>query len=173
MKILVGYASAHGSTAEIARFIGEEIEQRELQVKVANVADVKSLAGYDAYIIGSAIHGGMWLTEMSQFLAKFAEQLKSMPGAFFVTAIRVLEPDGYEHCLQEYVNHQVLTELGIKDITAFAGKLDLDAVDWDERWTLAARYDGRSLPGAMSNDFRDWGKIRSWTQTWVDNLLPA
>ena len=57
MEILVGYASAHGSTAEIATFIGKELEQREFKVTVANVADIKSLEGYNAYVLGSAIHG--------------------------------------------------------------------------------------------------------------------
>ncbi len=173
MKILVGYASAHGSTAEIAEFIGKEIEQREFEVTVANVADVTSMEGYDAYVVGSAIHGGMWLSEMSQFLERNEAQLKQLPGAFFITAIRVLEPDGYEHCLREYVNHRVLDNLNITNLTVFAGLLNLDAVEWEERWTLAARYDGKNLPGTMSNDFRDWDKIRQWTQSTVDQFLLA
>ena len=173
MKLLVAYASAHGSTAEIAEFIGKELGKREFDVTVQDTAEVQSLEGYDALVLGSAIQAGMWLTEMSQFLDRFQPVLAVKPIFFFVTCIRVLEPDGYKHVMQEYLYHQVLDKMNIKAVTAFAGRLELDAVDWDERWTLAARYDGANPPGTYNRDFRDWNKIRAWSQHIADILLPA
>lgn len=171
MNILVAYATAHGSTAEVAAFIGQELEKRDYSVVVANVTAVTSVNDYDAFVLGSPVHDGMWLTEMSQFLERFEDRLKAAPVAYFMTCIRVLEDDGYDHCLQEYVNHRVLNDLNITEITAFAGQLELDAVDWDERWALAARYDGNSPPGSYNRDFRDWDTIGDWARQVADSLL--
>lgn len=173
MNILVGYASVHGSTAEIAAAIAKELQQRDFNVTLRNVADVTSVEEYDAFVLGSAIHAQMWLTEMSQFLERFEAKLKTAPVAFFITCIRVLEPDGYDHAIQEYVNHRVLDTFPIVSLTAFAGRLELNAVDWEERWTLAARYDGKEPPGSYNHDFRDWKAIRAWANQVADKLLPA
>ena len=173
MKILVAYASAHGSTAEVAEFIGKELAHRDFDVTVSNVMDVQSVTPYNAFILGSAIHAGMWLTDMSQFLDRFQNDIKDAPVAFFITCIRILEPNGYDHVLREYVNHRVLDRMNVKRLTAFAGRLDLDNVDWEERWTLAARYDGLEPPGSYNSDFRDWDAIRAWTTKVADDLLIA
>lgn len=170
-KILVAYASVHGSTAEVAEEIGRVIRNRELDVTVAAVEAVESIEGYDIFILGSAIHAGMWLSEMSQFLERFGEALGDHPIYFFMTCIRVLEPDGYEHCVEEYVNHDVLDQFNIREIKPLAGKLEMSAVDWDDRWTLAARYDGERPPGSYNNDFRDWNAIRTWASNLADQLL--
>ena len=171
MNILAGYATAHGSTAEVAAFIGQELEKREFVVTVANVADVTSVDAYDAFVLGSAVHDGMWLTEMSQFLERFQDKLKIAPVLYFMTCVRVLEEGGEAHARQEYVNHRMLNDLNIKEIAVFAGRLELDTVDWDERWTLAARYDGSRPGGSFNRDFRDWEKIRAWTRKAADKLL--
>jgi menaquinone-dependent protoporphyrinogen oxidase len=173
MNILVAYASAHGSTAEIAEFIGKELAHRDFKITVSNVVDVTSVDEYDAFVLGSAIHAGMWLTEMSRFLERFQPKLAVAPVVFFMTCIRVLEPDGYQHALRDYVNQRVLDQINLKDLTAFAGRLQMDAVDWGERWTLAANYDGLTPPGTHNNDYRDWAKIRAWARKIADKLLPA
>lgn len=171
MKVLAGYATAHGSTAEVAEFIGKELEKRDFAVTVANVADVTSVDDYDAFVLGSAVQDGMWLTEMSQFLERFKDKLRVAPVVYYMTCIRVLEDDGYEHAVKEYVNHRVLNDLNIKEIAVFAGRLDMDSIDWEERWTLAARYDGNRPAGSFNRDFRNWDKIRAWASQVADKLL--
>lgn len=173
MKILVGYASAHGSTAEVAQYIGDTLEERQFNVTVANVTDIQSVDQYDAFILGSAIHAGMWLKELSQFLTQFGGSIKGKPFYLFVTCIRVLEPDGYQFVIDNYVHHHVIDPLGVREVQPFAGKLDLNQVDWDERWTLAARYDGSVMPGSYNHDFRNWDVIKAWAMRVADALLPG
>jgi len=171
MKILVAYATAHGSTAEVAEFIGKTLQDREFDVTVANVEQVNDAEAYDVFILGSAIHGGMWLTEMSRFLEQFATILIERPVFFFMTCIRVLEDGGYKHAVENYINREMLERFDMQELTAFAGKLDLTRIDWDERWTLAARYDGSAAPGSYNRDYRDWEVIRKWTSRVADKLL--
>lgn len=173
MKVLVAYASGHGSTAEVAQFIGDRLRGYDFDVTVSAVDAVQSAAGYDAYVVGSPIYGGMWRTEYSQFLERFAAELSSKPLYLWMMCIRILEPDGLEHVQQEYVYQPTVEKLGVREVQFFAGKLNMETIDWNERWTLAARYDGESLPGTRNNDYRNWNAIRDWTVKLRDELTPA
>ncbi len=161
-KVLVSYASAHGSTAEVAQFVGKVLQEHDFAVTVASVNDVKSVSGYDAFILGSAIHAGMWLTPMSVFFERHENEMVGKPVYFFMTCIRVLEPDGLRHALSNYVHQETMQKLGVQDIGVFAGKLNWDEIDLQERWALSLRYDGSEVPGSRNDDFRDWNAIRAW-----------
>ena len=172
MKVLIAYASGHGSTGEVAQFIADVLKEHDIDVTVELADQVQSLSGYDAFIAGSPIYGGMWLTELSQFFEKFKAELSAKPVHLWIMCIRVLESDGLEHALKEYVHQPTLNEIGIRDVGVFAGKLDLAAIDWNERWTLAARYDGDALPGSRNDDYREWDAIRTWAKNIREELMP-
>ncbi len=171
MNVLLAYASAHGSTAEIAEKMGEALRSHGLKVVVARVQDVGSIDGYDAFIFGSAIHAGTWMSEMSTFLRRSLKDIGKRPVYFFVTCVRIMELDGNQHVMEFYMIPEILSELNLRHKIAFAGKLALSEVDWNERWTLAARYDGSTWPNNFDGDFRNWDKIDAWTQTVAQDLL--
>lgn len=56
MKVLVAYASKHGSTKSIAEFVGEKLQQEGIQAEVQEVRTVRNAADYDAFVIGSAVY---------------------------------------------------------------------------------------------------------------------
>ncbi len=173
MKVLIAYASRHGSTKEVAQFIGDVLKEHDIDVTVQLADQVQSVAGYDAFVIGSPIYGGMWLTELSHFLEKFKADLAAKPVHLWIMCIRVLEPDGLAHASKEYIHQPTLNEIGVQDVAFFAGKLDLSTIDWNERWTLAARYDGDALPGSRNDDYRDWDAVRSWAKKVREELMPT
>lgn len=162
MNILVAYASSHGSTAEVAEFIGKTLGERGLKVTVASVDSVRIVSPYDVVILGTAIHAGTWLPQMTDFVTRFQDSLADKPAYVWVSCIRVLEPHGLQHVLEYYMADDLMEKLNVQDVTVFPGKLDLQNVDWNERWTLAARYDGSTWPSSFDGDFRDWDKIRAW-----------
>ncbi len=165
MNILIGYASAHGSTAEIAHFMGRLLRSYGVDVTVSSVEDVQSVDSYDVVILGSAIHGGMWLQPMSLFFERCGAALASKPTYLFITTIRVLEPEGRQHCLQYYLHRPTLEQAGIAldRVEVFSGKLDVDSINWDERWLLASSYDGTEASKHNRHDYRDWQAIAAWT----------
>lgn len=173
MNLLVAYSSAHGSTAEIAAFVGARLRERHFEVTVARVEDVQTLAGCDAVVLGSAVHGGRWLPAMGRFLNRFRADFAQRPVYLFLTCIRVLEPDGPEHVVKNYVDYDQLAALNLRAVQPFAGRLEMGSIDWNERWTLAARYDGRAAPDSFNRDFRDWDAIRAWADQVADALLPG
>lgn len=170
MKVLIAYATAHGSTAEVAQRMGEILQENDLTVDVENVVNIKSVAGYDAYIIGTAIHSGNWLNEAHKFIIDFADELAEKPTYCWVTCIRVLESHGYDWVLNNYMPPWLLKTLNVQELTAFAGKLDLDEVSMDEEWALALKYDGQRSARDHDGDFRDWNLIRDWTENVAQKL---
>ncbi|MCE5291965.1 MAG: flavodoxin domain-containing protein [Nocardiaceae bacterium] len=62
-KILVAYASAGGTTAEVAAAVGQRLTVLGLATDVVDINSHPDPSPYDAVIIGSAIHNGALLPE--------------------------------------------------------------------------------------------------------------
>lgn len=162
MKILVAFASAHGSTGEVAYFIGDVLRENHQNVTVAAVKDITSIQQYDVFVLGSAIHNGLWLPTMSKFISHFRTDFQQKPLFIWLSCIRVLEPNGYAHVMTHYLRHEALRNLNVDSITAFAGKLDADGINWTERGSFVSHYDGVNVDA--NGDFRDWDAISHWAK---------
>jgi flavorubredoxin len=86
-KALIVYATRAGETKQIAELIGEGLRFSGAETSVVNVNEVKnesSLAGYDAYIFGSATYHGDMMQNMKTFLfiAEKANLAGKKGGAF-------------------------------------------------------------------------------------------
>lgn len=79
VRVIVTHVSPHGSTRGIAERIAERLRESGLQVDCEPVHEIQRVDGYDAVVIGSAIHGRAWLTEASQFLSTHADELVVRP----------------------------------------------------------------------------------------------
>jgi menaquinone-dependent protoporphyrinogen oxidase len=88
-NILVTYASAAGSTGGVAEIIGEKLVEKGLYVNIQKVQSVTSLDGYDAVILGSAIHGGKWLPEAIEFLEVNQARLNQIKTLFYLVGLMV------------------------------------------------------------------------------------
>ena len=79
MVVLVAYATDHGSTQGIADRIAGRLQARGVGAEARAVADVPEVAGYEAVVLGSAIHGGKWLPAAGQFAGQHAAALRELP----------------------------------------------------------------------------------------------
>jgi menaquinone-dependent protoporphyrinogen oxidase len=79
MAVLVAYATGHGSTQGVAARIADRLRQDGLDATASAVADVREVSGYDAVVLGSAIHSGKWLPEAREFAERNAELLRERP----------------------------------------------------------------------------------------------
>lgn len=170
MKLLLAYATVHGSTAEVARFMRDILESWGYEVEVADVVTISKLGNYDAVILGSAIHNGMVLPEMSAFIRRFRDKLVRIPLYLFIMCVRVLEVDGLDRVRYHYIPQSGLADLPIQELGVFAGKLDLENINWNEAWTLAVRYDGSTAPRDHNGDYRDWKAIEKWTMQVAESI---
>jgi menaquinone-dependent protoporphyrinogen IX oxidase len=113
----------------------------------------------------------MWLPAMEEFARRFRHELAEKPVYLWLSCIRVLEQYGEQHVREHYLNPEVTKRMNLKDIAIFPGKLLLDETDWNERWTLAARYDGNTWPSGFDGDFRDWKAIDQWAAAIAASLV--
>lgn len=70
-KALVAYATRAGETKKIAELIAEGLRFSMVDVDLKDAGEIKSpeaLAGYDAYVFGSATYHGEMLPTMKQLL---------------------------------------------------------------------------------------------------------
>ncbi len=163
-KVLVTYASAHGSTAEVATFIGRVLGVYDIEVTVAHADTIKDVTPYDVVLMGSAVHSSMWLPSLSQMMFRFEKELAEKTIYMWLSCIIVLEDGGREQALNKYLWTEALNRLNIATdhIEVFAGKMDWSHIEGNEKWILSSRYEGKELPGRVRGDYRDWKAIASW-----------
>ena len=83
-------AGAHRRAKElrgenVVAVVGKELRKREYEAEVKSVDDVSSLAGYDGFVIGSALYAGGWLKAAAEFLRSNQEVLANPAVDFAVT----------------------------------------------------------------------------------------
>jgi len=156
-KILVAYASRRGSTEEIARAIGRELEALGHPVEVAELKAICTLGGYRAVVIGAPVYMARIEKDVATFAARFGGELARVPVAAFAVGIAPVDPrvGSVEGILGQL--GAALGPIRPVAITMFAGRLDLARMSFLER----------TLTGAMkvlTGDFRDWEAIRAWAR---------
>ncbi|WP_226925438.1 flavodoxin domain-containing protein [Georgenia thermotolerans] len=79
MPVLVAYASRQGATRGIADRVAEVLRAAGQVVDVRPVATVGDLSGYDAFVVGGAVHLGRWHPEAVAFLRAHLHELVYRP----------------------------------------------------------------------------------------------
>jgi menaquinone-dependent protoporphyrinogen IX oxidase len=89
-KILVAYTTNSGTTADVARAIGEEITKTCAQVDVLPLEKITTLDGYNAVALGAPMIMG-WHRGATAFLKKNQVALSKIPVALFVTCMSLTQ----------------------------------------------------------------------------------
>ena len=163
--ILVAYASKYGSTAEIAKKIGEVLTQKGLSVKVAEVKNVHDLSSYRAVILGSAVYIGRWRKDAVRFMKAFETDLREKKVWIFSTG-----PTGNGDPVELLVGWDFPTSLKpiaekIKpeDIIVFHGAVDMEKLNRLHRYMV-------NKVKAPAGDFRVWADIIAWAEGIADKI---
>ena len=174
MQVLVGYASAHGSTRQIAERIGSRIGRSGATVRVAPVDDLHDLEAYDAVVLGSAIHNGAWLPEATEAVRAHAGVLADKPVWLFSV--------GMVAALPRRLQGRAMQE-GPKAVAAVQQLIHPQA---HRLFSGAVRQDQLTRRGSLLfrlmrcryGDYRAWPEIDAWAgdlaeQMALDAARPA
>jgi menaquinone-dependent protoporphyrinogen oxidase len=156
-RILVAYVSRKGSTGEIARAVGKELESAGYQVDVTELKTVSSLAHYDAVVIGAPVYTGNVSGDVAGFIAHHKDALATVPVAGFVTGIAPVFAKAGEVSVFTGQMSAALAPLKPVAVTMFAGRLDAQKLSFIERGLT-------SLLKAPTGDFRNWDAIAAWAR---------
>jgi menaquinone-dependent protoporphyrinogen oxidase len=155
-RILVAYASKHGSTKEIAEAIGGAIREEGLDADVHTAKDVLNVRTYDAVILGAPVYATRLLGDIASLAKRFEEDLKEKPVFAFVSGMTVKERTPENVQKMEKTLHHVRDHVDIQgEIGVFGGRIDpgnVPVVGW-----FVKKKKDREI-----EDIRDWDRIRDW-----------
>jgi len=154
LKMLVAYASVHGSTAEVARAIALTLCRMGIETDVLHVDEVEDVNGYDAIVLGSAVYGSRWRPEALRFIDRFNPELRQRDVWLFQSGPLGRSAQAILHGLPYNVS-LFADGAGARGFATFGGKLDGRTGDPVARFLERAGYAG---------DFRDFSRIRMWAE---------
>jgi menaquinone-dependent protoporphyrinogen oxidase len=159
-RVLIAYATKHGTMAEVAETIADELRQAGLQVDVQRVEEAADITWYDAVVVGSALYMGRWRGEAVDFLRRHRDGLATRPVWLYHGGPLSTDADTFEQRLPDGVRI-LATRIGVRGSITVGGRLLPGTPGFVE---------GLMLRGGTSGDFVDHGAIRSWARDIVGEL---
>ncbi|MBE1495711.1 menaquinone-dependent protoporphyrinogen oxidase [Amycolatopsis lexingtonensis] len=158
MKVLVAVATRHGATREIAEAVGTAIGSALTDAGVWSLVDVRdaglvrSVEGFDAVVLGSAVYLGHWIEPARKLAESFSDELRRVPVWLFSSG-----PVGEQKRPAEepVAVEDLVRRLDARGHRLFGGKIDRHLLKFPERAVVTALR----VPDA---DNRDWPSIRAW-----------
>ncbi len=161
-KILIAYASKCGSTGEVAEAIGNILCQHDAVVETKPIKSVTAIEGYQAVVIGGAIHQSRWMPEATYFVTRHQNVLSGMPVAYFFTCLTLSEnTDKARRRAMTFLDPLKSEAPQVKPVSVgrFSGVLDYSKLSFMYRTVMKRKMKKR---GVQEGDYRDWHAIRSW-----------
>lgn len=151
-KVLVAYATKHGSTAEVAEAVAATLAEEGLDVDVERAAAVESVAPYELVVLGGSIYMGRWHEDAKSFLKRHADALSGRRLALFAMGPRTLaEADVLASRQQLESSLKRFPQLEPVAVAIFGGVVDPEKL----------HFPFSRMP---ASDARDWDAIRRWTE---------
>jgi len=163
MRVLIAYASLHGSTEEIAAAVGATLGEAGFETDVRSAGIVTDVGRCRAVILGSALYGGAWLGPALDLARRHRTVLAAVPVWLFSSGpIGACSPEDREQPRERMDLDEWLLPEGHE---VFPGRLDTARLSFGERMMA------RTLRAA-TGDHRDWGAIQHWAMCIADSLRP-
>jgi menaquinone-dependent protoporphyrinogen oxidase len=156
--VLVTAAGRHGGTAGLAEAIADGVREGLAgrgEVVVRPCAEVSSVAGFDAVVLGSGVYFGHWVQAAREFLLRCAVELWERPVWIFSSGpIARSGPAGFP--AEGLVDvHEAFRLTDAREHRVFGGRLDPGRLDLPERAVVTAL-------GGRTGDHRDLDAARAW-----------
>jgi len=167
-RILVAYATTHGATKEAAERIGAVLRQPGFEVEILEAGRVRSLDGYDAVVLGTALYMFKMHKNARRFLTRFRRRfMEGLPLAVFAGG--PMEADKVE---EQMVDVRDMLE---KELAAFPDIRPKAQLVIGGRFDPAALKFPYNLIPAMNQvpavDLRDWDEISAWAESLSGQLF--
>ena len=168
-RILIAYDTVHGSTGEIAEFVGKELRKEGNTVDVRLASEVTDIDGYQAVVAGSPVIRETWNEGALDFLKRHKPALNQLPVAMFFTCLALLGrtvQDGLGGVMTNYVSPLLVEFPDLKPVSIgiFVGVLDYNNYTAEGAEGIRRFMRERGCPLEGRNDYRDWQAIGAWAR---------
>lgn len=150
MRILVAYATKHGSTGEVAHAVAAHLREEGLEPHLVPAADVAHLDGYDGVVLGTALYMGRVHRDARRLLRRIHAELAGKPFAVFAMGPLTMDE---------------------KDVAGSRKQLDWALRKAPEPFAIAifggvVHQDEQVFPfnHMPESDARNWPAIQAWTE---------
>lgn len=169
MKTLVLYSSQDGQTEAIAKAIAKHIEGLGGKCDVIALdADLQwDVAQYHSVLIGASIRYGHFSKALLHFTQRYADQLNTMPSAFFSVNLTARKPDKCTPETNVYTRKFLLVTPWKPTLSAvFAGALRYPRYNWLDRMMIRfiMRLTGGETDTTKEVEYTDWTKVAQFAQ---------
>ena len=185
LRVLLVYATRHGSTQDVADAVAEELRATGHEVDQRPAAEAPGPAGYDAVVVGGPMIMG-WHRQAIRYVKTHRGELERLPTALFITAASLTDTGEAEvqgvpivkdpwlakaprdaaklrykerYALPQHYLGAVLKKadpVRPRSVAFFAGSLDLTTMNVFEKLFVLL------VVGATPGDGRNWKAIRAW-----------
>ncbi len=158
IKILVAYATTHGSSQEVAETVAKCLHESGCEAEIQPAKQVKTLDGYDAVVLGAPLYMFKLHKDAFRFLSRFKDSLlKGISVAVFAGGpFGEVTPQIWEEVRQN-LDKELARESWLKPVSVLVvgGKFDPNSLRFPYNLIPAMKQQPAS-------DFRDWEAIRRW-----------
>lgn len=161
--ILVAYATKYGTTGEVAKAIGEELEALGLTVDVQQAHQVDTPERYGAYVLGAPLYIGRWHGDIRRFIETNKFLIQQRPTAVFALGPITTEAHEMSGSVQQF-NKQINQIEWLEPVAkqVFVGAYNPAKLEGMHR--LFTSMAASPLYGVPATDNRDWGAITAWAE---------
>lgn len=151
MRVLVAYGSKRQGTAEIAEWVGEEMNLHGIGATVQPARSVRSLEGFDAVVIAGALYAGRWHKDARALVRRLAPALRSRR-VWLVSSGPLGDDARTSDKAPVGQVAAIMADLGALGHVTFGGRLVPDP-----KGAVA-----RAMAKKLSGDWRDRDRVRTW-----------
>ena len=167
VTVLVAFASARGSTREIAQHMASRMSLAVGTVDCRSVEEVDDVSAYQAVIVGSAVHNQAWLPPARLFVARHAPELAKLPVWAFSVGMADALPELFRQrgaaMQQERLAKDLSEDVLLRGHNLFSGVYQANQMPAPLRIIFR-------LARGRFGDLRDWDAVDSWTDEIADQL---
>ncbi|GHF37520.1 flavodoxin domain-containing protein [Streptomyces griseosporeus] len=165
--VLVAYATAYGSTREIAERLAAHLSERGLAAEAKAVRDVHDVTAYRAFVVGSAVHRQAWLRPAKDFLRDNADAFATRPLWLFSVGMPAALRGPWRYLAPK--ESRVIVEDLPGTLPHHAHRM-FSGVVTPAQLPRLGRLLFRLLGGRFG-DYRDWNAIDAWAVEIAGTLL--
>jgi len=157
IKVLVAYASTHGSTQEVAEVVADVLRERGLAVDCQPVRNVRILAGHNAVVLGAPLYMFHWHKDARHFLAQHRKILADgLPVAIFAGGSIETADEKERREVRRQLDQELTKFPWLKPVSVeiVGGRFDPQKL----RFPYSLIPAMRQMP---ARDLRDWAAIRA------------
>jgi menaquinone-dependent protoporphyrinogen oxidase len=160
-KVLVAYGTKNGSTGGIADMIATELLTAGITADARPAAEVRSVDGYDAVVLGGALYAGRWHRDARRFARRYATALRDRPVWLFSSGPLDDSADTRDIPAVGQAA-RAAGQLDARQHVTFGGRLAGDAKGFLAR---------SMVRGGRGGDFRNPDRIAAWARSIASALL--